>query len=67
MRHCFLGTLFDRPELRAQIKHIQKAVSLKEHRYITRVLRSLASTRKKVSDGLVLRKLILQTLPDGKL
>eukprot|EP00117_Sycon_ciliatum_P009728 scpid25353/ scgid11903/ 26S proteasome non-ATPase regulatory subunit 3; 26S proteasome regulatory subunit RPN3; 26S proteasome regulatory subunit S3; Proteasome subunit p58 len=49
-------------ELRRHLNNIHKAVSLKEHRYTTRVLRAIASTRSKLSDG-VLRKVILEYLP----
>ena len=52
-----LVKLFLSPDIREQIRHIEKAVSTKEPRFMSRVMRSLVNTRRKLSPR-VLRRLI---------
>ena len=52
-----LVKLFLSPDIREQIRHIEKAVSTKEPRFMSRVMRSLVNTRRKLSPR-ILRRLI---------
>ena len=49
---------FRKIDIKEQVRTIEKAVSSKEPRYILRVLRALASTRKRLNED-VIRRLIL--------
>ncbi|XP_018329827.1 probable 26S proteasome non-ATPase regulatory subunit 3 [Agrilus planipennis] len=52
-------------EIREQSRQIEKAVSNKENRFISRVLRGLPTTRRKLN-GIVLKGLINQLFPQGE-
>lgn len=45
------------PDIREQVKQLEKAVYGKDHRYAFRVLRCLANTRRKLNTN-VLRRLV---------
>ena len=45
-------------DFKEHVKHIEKAVSSKEKNYMSRVVRALTSSRRKLNHG-VLRKLIM--------
>jgi len=49
-------------DIRQHIKHIEKAVSTKEPRFMSRALRALVSLRKKLN-SVVLRKAIIGYFP----
>lgn len=49
-------------EIREQVRQIEKAVTSKENRFVSRVLRCLPNTRRKLN-GIVLRGLISQIYP----
>jgi len=49
-------------DIRQHIKHIEKAVSTKEPRFMSRALRAIVTIRKKLNDN-VLRKAVLVFLP----
>ena len=55
--NCNLPSIYSL-DIKEQVRTIEKAVNSKEPRYILRVLRGLASTRKRLNDD-VIRRLIL--------
>ncbi|XP_037959650.1 probable 26S proteasome non-ATPase regulatory subunit 3 [Teleopsis dalmanni] len=51
-------------EIREQLRQIEKAVTIKESRFILRILRSLLNTRRKLN-GTILRNVALSIFPAG--
>lgn len=49
-------------DFKEHVKHIEKAVSSKEKNYMSRVVRALSSSRRKLNNN-VLRKLIMGYYP----
>jgi hypothetical protein len=49
-------------DIRQHIKHVEKAVSTKEPRFMSRALRAIVTLRKKLNDS-ILRKAIFVFLP----
>ncbi len=54
------------PDVREQVRLIEKGVAQKEPRFINRALRSLTSLRKKTNNS-VLRRLVMTYYPTGEL
>ena len=57
-----LSSLFIIADIRQHVKHVEKAVSTKEPRFMSRALRAIVTLRKKFNDS-VLRKAILLFIP----
>ena len=53
------------PDIREQLKSIERGVTQKEPRFINRAVRSLQSLRKKANDN-VLRKLLMTYYPPSE-